>query len=234
MRPVFKKALPSVFLFAALWAAGQFRSSPEIRTAFAADLRIGTAAGPGGDHLVDGEGKALYVFDKDPPSGSTCTDDCSLLWPPLTVSEYAPVGVSGGAQSSRLGIPYIRLDGSRQVVYAEHPLYYYQGDTKPGDTKGNNVISFGGRWCLVSPSGASMCDSGGITASATPAAGSTATSGPAPTTTAVPTSEPTIEPTTGPTSNPTSTSGPPACAPCTCTLPGQVNCLDSCGRSFPC
>jgi len=243
MRLYMKTMLPVASLVIGLFTVNKLHPIPQIRTASAATITIGTKAGSGGDYLVDGQGKSLYVFDKDPPQGSTCNDDCSRLWPPLTAAVGDAVGVSGNAQSNRLGTPYVRLDGSRQVVYADRTLYYYQGDTQPGDTKGNNLNSFGGRWCLMSPSGFPMCKSGGSTPSSTPAAGSTTT----PVVIVTPGTGPNTGPTTTPPTQPGNGSGngngnsngngggtPPACMPCTCTLPGQVNCLDTCGNSFPC
>ncbi len=40
-----------------------------------------------------------------------------------------------------------------QVTYNGHPLYYYVGDTNPGDTNGEQLNQFGGLWYAVSPSG---------------------------------------------------------------------------------
>lgn len=41
-----------------------------------------------------------------------------------------------------------RTDGTKQVTYGGHPLYYYLGDTAPGQTKGQGV---GGVWFLIGP-----------------------------------------------------------------------------------
>ena len=40
-----------------------------------------------------------------------------------------------------------------QVTYNGHPLYYFVGDTKPGDTTGEGINAFGGGWDVLSPSG---------------------------------------------------------------------------------
>jgi predicted lipoprotein with Yx(FWY)xxD motif len=235
-----KEILPLASLVFGLVTVDKLHPIPQIRTALAASITISTTAGSGGEHLVDGQGKSLYVFDKDPPQGSSCTDDCARLWPPLAASESDTVGTNASAQANRLGTPYVRLDGSRQVIYADRALYRYEGDANPGDTKGNNLSSFGGRWCLVSPSGLPLCQSGGSIASGTPTSGPTststpsATSAPVATPTANPTPNPTPTPTSTPLPTPTQTSPPPACTPCTCTQLGQVNCLDSCGNSFGC
>ena len=132
---------------------------PDGLHALAAEIMINTKSGPSGDYLVDGDGNSLYVFEKDTPSTSTCTGDCALLWPPLVSAEGDTVGVGGGAQGDRLNPnPFVRPDGGRQVVYADHPLYKYAKDRQPGDTSGNNVDSFGGKWCLLSPAGFTLCN----------------------------------------------------------------------------
>ena len=48
-----------------------------------------------------------------------------------------------------------RPDGSVQVTYSGWPLYYYWRDTGPdlGQVQGHNVLSFDGRWFLLTPEG---------------------------------------------------------------------------------
>lgn len=262
MRLYMKATLPIASLFIGLFTVNKLHPIPQIRTASAATITISTKAGPSGDYLVDGQGKSLYVFDKDPPNGSACTGDCALLWPPMTAAAGDTIGVNGNAQSNRVGTPYVRPDGTQQVIYADHPLYYYQGDTQSGDTKGNGLNSFGGRWCLVSPSGSSMCGSAGSTPSSTPTAGASTTPvvvvAPGTGTNTGTNTTPPTQPGTGNgngTGNGTGTGTgngngngngtgtgtgnggggtTPECGTCTCTLPGQVNCLNSCGQSFGC
>ena len=47
-----------------------------------------------------------------------------------------------------------RDDGTTEVTYAGHPLYYYAGDTAPGDANGNNLDQFGAVWYALTPKGA--------------------------------------------------------------------------------
>jgi predicted lipoprotein with Yx(FWY)xxD motif len=51
--------------------------------------------------------------------------------------------------------------GTKQVVYNGHPLYYYAGDTKAGDTNGEGLNSFGAGWDVVSPAGKKIEKPGG-------------------------------------------------------------------------
>jgi len=108
-----------------------------------------------GPILVDSKGLTLYDFHKDKGGKSACYGACASTWPPLT-TEGAPKATAG-AQSSRLGTTK-RDDGTVQVTYAGHPLYTYAVDTKPGDTKGQDIDSFGAEWYALQPSGAEAKD----------------------------------------------------------------------------
>jgi predicted lipoprotein with Yx(FWY)xxD motif len=57
-----------------------------------------------------------------------------------------------GVKRARLGT-IRRPDGSRQLTYAGRPLYYYVGDSKPGEVRCQNVYEFGGLWLVVRASG---------------------------------------------------------------------------------
>ena len=105
------------------------------QTAAPAALQIGAAALAPGTALVDGTGRALYLFEADTGTTSTCTGACAQVWPPLLTSGPAPV-TTGAAQASLVGTSP-RADGTRQVTYDGHPLYYFAGDTAPGDVTGS-------------------------------------------------------------------------------------------------
>jgi predicted lipoprotein with Yx(FWY)xxD motif len=100
--------------------------------------------------LVDGSGKALYLWVKDGTGQSACSGTCAGAWPPVEVS--GTVTASGSAQASDLGT-ITRSDGSKQVTYAGHPLYYFVGDKGPGMATGQGSDGFGAKWWLVSPTG---------------------------------------------------------------------------------
>jgi predicted lipoprotein with Yx(FWY)xxD motif len=101
-------------------------------------------AGPLGSILAAGNGMTLYTFDRDGAGVSNCNGACLQAWPPYTVEGdlVAPEGLSGV-----LNI-ITRSDGSRQVTHNDRPLYFYAGDTQPGDTMGDGV---GGIWHVVAP-----------------------------------------------------------------------------------
>jgi predicted lipoprotein with Yx(FWY)xxD motif len=45
-----------------------------------------------------------------------------------------------------------RDDGTTQVTYGGHPLYYYAHEA-PGEVKCHDVRGFGGLWLVVGPDG---------------------------------------------------------------------------------
>ncbi|HUN38126.1 MAG TPA: hypothetical protein VMU95_39550 [Trebonia sp.] len=49
-----------------------------------------------------------------------------------------------------------RSDGTKQVTYDGHPLYYFAGDSSAGQANGQGSDSFGAKWWLVSPAGADV------------------------------------------------------------------------------
>ena len=100
--------------------------------------------------LFDGRGYVLYAFTRDSRGRSACYGACSKAWPVY----YAKAGLRAGAgvKSSLLGTTR-RRDGRRQVTYANRPLYFYVGDTKPGQILCQNVAEYGGTWLIVRPTG---------------------------------------------------------------------------------
>lgn len=98
-----------------------------------------------GKFLVDSKGLTLYLFTKDSPNKTTCFDNCLVNWPPLLVSGTPTAGA--GVDDSRLGT-IVRPDGATQVTYNGMPLYYFIGDSQPGQTNGQNV---GSVWFVVAP-----------------------------------------------------------------------------------
>ena len=103
-----------------------------------------------GGILVDGSGRTLYLFEKDKGTTSSCYGACAGGWPPDTTkgAPRAGAGVSG----SLLGTT-TRTDGKTEVTYHGHPLYYFAGDRKPGDTNGEGLKAFGAEWYVLSAAG---------------------------------------------------------------------------------
>ena len=111
---------------------------------------IGVANAGLGKILVDSQGRTLYLFKRDSGTKSACTGACAAAWPPLRVTGKPTVGT--GTNASTVATTN-RSDGRPQVTDNGHPLYLYVGDKKPGDTNGQGVNAFGGRWFALSPAG---------------------------------------------------------------------------------
>ncbi len=86
---------------------------------------------------------------------------------------------AGSAKASDLGT-ITRSDGTKQVTYDGHPLYYFVGDSAAGQTNGQGSDNFGAKWWLVAPSGAEITGTDTAAAAAAPA--------PAPATSSAPSS----------------------------------------------
>ena len=106
-----------------------------------------------GQILVDASGKTIYLFVADTGTSSTCYTSCAAIWPPVLTTGAPQAGA--GAQASLLGTT-ARTDGTTEVTYAGHPLYYFIQDKAAGDAKGQGINGFGGLWWVMSPSGAAM------------------------------------------------------------------------------
>jgi predicted lipoprotein with Yx(FWY)xxD motif len=111
---------------------------------------ISTAQTPLGTALTDSHGRALYLFVADKGPTSTCNGPCADEWPPLTTTGPATAGA--GVNSALLSTT-ARADGTVQVTYNGHPLYYYDDDKGPGTTAGQGETSFGANWYLLTPAG---------------------------------------------------------------------------------
>jgi predicted lipoprotein with Yx(FWY)xxD motif len=100
--------------------------------------------------LVDGNGRALYLFTREGSTKSRCYGQCAVAWPPFYARGRLRAGKgldAGKLRSSR------RRDGRRIVTYNGHPLYYYVTDRKPGQITCHDVVEFGGTWLVVNPAG---------------------------------------------------------------------------------
>jgi predicted lipoprotein with Yx(FWY)xxD motif len=99
-----------------------------------------------GSFLTDTSGKTLYYFTKDSAGQSACTGTCIATWPPFSADQLtAPSLLNAGDFSS-----VSRADGMKQVGFMKRPLYYYSGDTKPGDTNGQG---FNNLWFVANITG---------------------------------------------------------------------------------
>lgn len=98
----------------------------------------------------------VYLFEADHGSTSACTGTCAKVWPPVTTAAAATVG--GAAIAGDLGT-ITRSDGTKQVTYKGHPLYFYVKDKDDGDAYGQGVNAFGASWYVLKPSGEKLDNS---------------------------------------------------------------------------
>jgi predicted lipoprotein with Yx(FWY)xxD motif len=98
----------------------------------------------------------VYLFEGDHGSTSACTGTCAQVWPPVTTATAATA--AGAAITADLGT-ITRSDGTRQVTYKGHPLYFYVKDKDDGDAYGQGVHGFGADWYVLKPSGVKVDNS---------------------------------------------------------------------------
>jgi predicted lipoprotein with Yx(FWY)xxD motif len=119
----------------------------------ATTIDLQSVSGIPGKFLVDGQGRALYLFEADKSTTSTCTGACAATWPPVTASAMPMAG--GGVSQSLLGTTK-RADGTEQVTYNGHPLYYFAADTGAGMVKGQGSKEFGAGWYVLDAKGSKI------------------------------------------------------------------------------
>jgi predicted lipoprotein with Yx(FWY)xxD motif len=108
----------------------------------ATSTKLGTVLAAGPSHMT------VYLFEADTATTSACSAECAAVWPPVTGSATA----GAGAMSADLGT-ITRSDGTKQVTYKGHPLYFFASDHAAGDVNGQGIKSFGSAWYVLAPSG---------------------------------------------------------------------------------
>jgi predicted lipoprotein with Yx(FWY)xxD motif len=159
-------------------ASSAAASSPAASGASASGATvITTASSSAGTFLTTSSGRAVYLWVKDTGDMSACSGACAGAWPPVTTTGTATA--AGGAKASDLGT-ITRSDGTKQVTYDGHPLYYFAGDSGPGTATGQGSDSFGAKWWLVAPTGSDVTASvSSFTASGSGSGSGSAPSAPA-------------------------------------------------------
>jgi predicted lipoprotein with Yx(FWY)xxD motif len=97
-----------------------------------------------GKYLTDENGTTLYYYKRDLEGQSTCIDSCKARWPVFYSKKITvPPGL---AENNFTTIS--RVDMGVQTAYRGRPLYYYSGDTQPGDMKGEGINQ---DWFVIYP-----------------------------------------------------------------------------------
>jgi predicted lipoprotein with Yx(FWY)xxD motif len=99
-----------------------------------------------GKVLVGPTGNTLYMFAPDTTSTSACTGGCASNWPPLT-GAMPSLGTGLDAEDFAT---ITRADGSAQITFYGHPLYYFANDKAAGDTNGQGL---NGKWYVLGADG---------------------------------------------------------------------------------
>ena len=111
--------------------------------------KIIAAASDFGTILFDASGQAIYLFDVEDTTEPRCYGTCADAWPPV-LTDGAPVA-GQRVKDSLLGTTK-RTDGTSQVTYNGHPLYFYAHERRH-EVKCHDVFLNGGTWYAVHPEG---------------------------------------------------------------------------------
>ena len=141
---------------AASSATAQASSPAAAPSSSAAAMTVGlvSVSGIPGKFLADSQGRTLYLFEADKGGTSTCAGACAAAWPPVTASGMPTAG--SGVNEALLGTVK-RSDGTEQLTYNHHPLYYFAADTA-GMAKGQGYKDFGAGWYVVNAKGSKIDD----------------------------------------------------------------------------
>lgn len=88
------------------------------------------------------EGRSLYTFDKDSAGKSNCNGGCASAWPAFSVANPALADADFTVIK--------RDDGTLQWAFKGMPLYFFAGDSKPGEINGDKQ---GGVWHVLRSNG---------------------------------------------------------------------------------
>jgi predicted lipoprotein with Yx(FWY)xxD motif len=111
--------------------------------------KLGTILAAGPKHLT------VYLFEADKGSSSACSGACAKAWPPVTTASDPTA--SGAAVAADLGTT-MRSDGTKQVTYKGHPLYFFEKDEDSGDAYGQGSKAFGAGWYVMKANGSKIDD----------------------------------------------------------------------------
>lgn len=124
--------------------------APSSSPATAAGVVIADGDSDFGPMLFDQRGQAIYLFEIETTGQPDCYGECAVAWPPVLTA--GPPQATGAVRGDLLGTVQ-RTDGSTQVTYGGHPLYFYAHEG-PGQVFCHDVVDNGGRWLVVTPEGA--------------------------------------------------------------------------------
>jgi Secreted repeat of unknown function len=86
----------------------------------------------------------------------TSTDLGDAPWIACNSLVTSGTPVAGPGVNASLLTTTKRTDGTLEVVYNGHPLYYFTGDMQAGDVTGQDLNSFGALWFVLAPNGSKI------------------------------------------------------------------------------
>ncbi len=102
-----------------------------------------------GTILANAQGRTLYYFVPERGGKIVCSSSaCTSYWPPSLNPSGSPTG--GAGVTGQLGL-ITRGGGAQQISYNTWPLYTFAGDSAAGQTSGQGVVGFGGKWMVATP-----------------------------------------------------------------------------------
>jgi predicted lipoprotein with Yx(FWY)xxD motif len=125
-----------------------------------------------GKVLVDSKGQSVYLFTADSKNHSSCNATCLNYWPAVKATGTVPGSIPG--ITAKIGTTS-DMSGGKIVTANGWPLYTYVKDTKPGDVTGQGTDFFGGKWWVLTPSGAKVTSTG--SSSGSPSSSSSSSGG---------------------------------------------------------
>jgi predicted lipoprotein with Yx(FWY)xxD motif len=91
-------------------------------------------------------GRTLYYLSTETSTSIQCTGTCTQTWFPYVLAAGSRVAVATGVTGSVSST--VRPNGTTQVTYDGHPVYYFAGDSAPGQANGQGAD---GTWFVLSP-----------------------------------------------------------------------------------
>ena len=147
--------------------------APQAATAAPASMAATgpTVSADSSGNFVGPDGLTLYHFDKDTAGVSNCASgSCATNWPALTITSTGAISVGPGLDAGDFAT-ITGQNGNLQVTFNSIPLYFFAGDSKPGDKNGDGI---GGLWHVATASATLASAAPSIAASVSPSAGASA------------------------------------------------------------
>ena len=119
--------------------------TPTTATTFTVQTAQATVNGKTTTILTNAQGLTLYYFTPDTASKTVCTGSSAQTWPPLL---FTGTGKPTASTALPGEVEVYKNANGNQVIYNDHPLYIYSGDSAAGQTSGEGLF---GKWFVATP-----------------------------------------------------------------------------------